>query len=159
MRIELTVQRDCETAGLPTDAEFQAWVDIALTDRAQPASLGLRIVDEAESGALNQRYRQRAGPTNVLSFAADVPEPMARELLAAGVAMPLGDLVLCAPVIRREAEAQGKGEQAHWAHLTVHGVLHLLGFDHQSQAEAAQMESRETELLARLGIADPYAPR
>jgi probable rRNA maturation factor len=106
------------------------------------------VVDCAESAALNLRFRSREGPTNVLSFAADVP---------AEVDLPLlGDIVICAPLVVEEAAAQGKNLQAHWAHLVIHGALHLLGFDHDSKADARQMESREIALLASLGFSDPY---
>jgi probable rRNA maturation factor len=112
--------------------------------------LVLRIVDEAESASLNQRFRQREGPTNVLAFpAGDVPVP--DEALP-----PLGDIVICAPVVAREAEAQSKRLEAHWAHIVIHGCLHLIGYDHIGDTDAAEMETRERELLADLGYSDPY---
>ena len=108
-----------------------------------------RIVDEAEGRALNERWRGRDHATNVLSFPAELPP---------GVALPLlGDLVVCAPVVAREAAEQGKAEADHWAHLVIHGTLHLLGFDHETEAEATVMEDLERALLAGLGIGDPYA--
>ena len=136
---------------VPALEVFIRWVDAALRDRCPDAEVFIRIVGEAESAELNGRYRRKAGPTNVLSFPAGLP---------AGVPLPaLGDLVICAPVVAREAEAQGKSTEAHWAHMVVHGCLHLLGFDHEREAEAAEMEPLETRILAQLGYPDPYAPR
>lgn len=146
--IEVEVQR--ESAGpAPDDAAFARWVGAALAGRREQAIVSLRIVDAEEGRALNARWRGRDGPTNVLSFPAELPEELGLPLL--------GDLVLCAPVVLREAAEQGKTEQAHWAHLVVHGVLHLLGMDHQDDAEAEAMEAVERAVLAALGIADPYA--
>ena len=110
--------------------------------------LAVRIVDEGEGRALNARWRNRDRPTNVLSFRADLPPEIELPLL--------GDLVLCAPVVLREAAEQGKRARDHWAHLVIHGVLHLLGMDHQDDFEAEVMERREREILATLGIDDPY---
>ena len=118
-------------------------------EREAPASVSVRIVDAEEGRALNQRWRERDRPTNVLSFPADLPPELELPLL--------GDLVLCAPVVLREAAEQGKRAEDHWAHLVIHGVLHLLGMDHQDDAEAEEMEQREREILATLGIGDPYA--
>ena len=105
----------------------------------------------AEGAELNVRYRGREGPTNVLSFVSELPDDLGIDLL--------GDLVLCAPVVAAEAGDQGKAPADHWAHLVVHGVLHLLGHDHQADADAERMEAREREVLAGLGIDDPYASR
>lgn len=114
----------------------------------------MRIVDEAESRALNHRFRDRDAPTNVLSF------PAGDDLvLPEGEARPLGDIVLCAPVVEREAALQGKPAGAHWAHLLVHGALHLLGYDHGNDADAAEMEALEIAVLAAGGLPDPYAGR
>lgn len=107
----------------------------------------IRIVDADESQALNRSYRNKDRPTNVLSFPA---ESLAGETL-------LGDLVICAPVVQSEANAQSKSTRAHWAHMVVHGTLHLLGMDHQTDTEAEQMEQKERELLADLGFVDPYS--
>jgi probable rRNA maturation factor len=110
--------------------------------------VAIRIVDADEGQALNLQYRGRDYATNVLSFPADLPP---------GVNLPLiGDLVICAPVVAREAAEQGKKPTDHWAHMTVHGTLHLLGYDHMEDAEAEAMEALETRILAGLGIADPY---
>jgi probable rRNA maturation factor len=113
------------------------------------ADLAIRIVGEREGCALNRHYRGKDKATNVLSFPAELPE---------GVTLPLlGDIVLCAPVVAREAHAQGKTLSAHYAHLTVHGVLHLLGWDHENAREADAMEALERQVLDLLGYADPYA--
>ena len=147
MAIEVDVQFAVETAGLPAADDFADWARAALAGR-DPAELTVRVVGREESHELNAAYRGKDAPTNVLSFPADLPE-------AVGLAL-LGDIVICAPLVAEEARAQGKAERAHWAHLTVHGVLHLLGHDHQSDDEAAAMEALETGILASLGFPDPY---
>jgi probable rRNA maturation factor len=147
MTIDLAVQRESEYRPLPGDDEFERWVRAALQER-DAAELTIRIVDEDESRALNRRYRDRDYPTNVLSFPADLPAELALDLL--------GDVVICAPRVAEEAREQGKSEPAHWAHLTVHGVLHLLGYDHQDESDAREMEALEIRLLASLGYDDPY---
>jgi probable rRNA maturation factor len=137
--------------GIPAVASFRHWVAAALAGAGhrRSAELSIRIVGAREGRALNRQYRGKDYATNVLSFPVDLPD---------GVASPLlGDLVICAPVVAREAREQGKPPRNHYAHLTVHGVLHLLGFDHQDEREAARMETLETRILAGLGIADPYA--
>ncbi len=138
-----------EDPSLPTPAQFEAWVAAALAGRRDAAELSVRVVEEAEGAELNHTYRHRAGPTNVLSFPCDSPADFEIPLL--------GDIVICAPVVAREARAQNKTILAHWAHLTVHGSLHLLGYDHETPVEAEAMEALETDILAGLGIADPYA--
>ena len=145
-KLQLTVQR--ATQALPADADFQRWAQAALAGRRQMAELVIRIVDEDEGAELNRRYRHKSWPTNVLSFAADLPAGVTTGLL--------GDLVLCAPVVIREASEQGKPEPAHWAHLTVHGILHLLGYVHETGSQAEEMEALETTILAGLGYLDPY---
>ncbi len=137
--------------GIPAATSFRRWVDAALrgAKRRKATELSIRIVDTAEGRALNRDYRGKDYATNVLSFEAELPP---------GVKLPLiGDLAICAPVVAREAAEQGKRERDHWAHLTVHGVLHLLGYDHIEDADAEVMEALETRVLADLGIADPYA--
>ena len=122
---------------------------IATARRRKATELSIRIVDIAEGRALNRDYRGKDYATNVLSFPAELPP---------GVSLPLiGDLAICAPVVAREAAEQGKDPRDHWAHMTVHGVLHLLGYDHIQDSEAEAMEALETRILAGLGIADPYA--
>ncbi|WP_049621755.1 rRNA maturation RNase YbeY [Frateuria defendens] len=137
-------------AGLPAAASFRRWAEAALrgAKRRRPAELSIRLVDAEEGRELNRAYRGKDYATNVLSFPAELPP---------GVKLPLiGDLAICAPVVAREAAEQGKPARHHWAHLTVHGVLHLLGYDHIVEAEAEAMEALETRILAGLGIADPY---
>ena len=137
--------------GLPAAVSFRRWVAAALQGarRRKSAELSIRIVDTAEGRALNRDYRGKDYATNVLSFPAELPP---------GIDLPLiGDLAICAPVVLREAAEQSKLARDHWAHLTVHGVLHLLGHDHLEDAEAERMERLETRILAGLGIADPYA--
>ena len=151
MALEVSVQREASQAAVPDDAAFQRWASAAAADRN--ATLVIRLVDAAESEALNQRYRGKAKPTNVLSFPAELPAVVLRELAQP----PLGDLVICVPLVEAEAQAQGKAVAHHWAHLVMHGVLHLRGFDHETDQEAGHMEALERELLAGFGIADPYA--
>ena len=138
--------------GIPAATSFRCWVAAALAGAGhrQAAELSIRIVDANEGRALNSRYRHKDHATNVLSFPADLPD---------GIELPLlGDLVICAPVVAREAVEQGKPARNHWAHLTVHGVLHLLGHDHLKPTEAERMEALETRILAGLGIPNPYQP-
>jgi len=137
-----------EQQGLPTAAQFQEWVEAALSGYNQAAELTIRLVDELEGAELNEQYRKKSGPTNVLSFPFEAPEGVELALL--------GDLVICAPVVSREAQEQSKELLQHWTHLVVHGVLHLLGFDHIEEAEAVEMESLEIKILKGLGISDPY---
>lgn len=139
---------------IPSRAELRRWGEAVLTDQGLArAALSVRVVDAAEGAALNRDYRGRDYPTNVLSFPFDPPPG----LPAAASGGFLGDLVLCAPVIEREAAEQGKPLAAHWAHLLVHGLLHLLGHDHLDAGEALRMEARERAILAGLGLPDPYA--
>ncbi|MEO6800643.1 MAG: rRNA maturation RNase YbeY [Rhodanobacter sp.] len=148
--VTLAVGYAVPRAGLPAPASFRRWVEAALrgAKRRKPAELAIRIVGAAEARALNHDYRGKDYATNVLSFPVE---------FSPGVALPLiGDLAICAPVVLREAADQGKSARDHWAHLTVHGVLHLLGHDHIEDAEADAMEALETRILDALGIADPY---
>lgn len=137
-------------AGIPAATSFRRWVAATLQQqRRRSAELSIRLVDSAEGRELNQQYRGKDYATNVLSFPVELPS---------GIKLPLlGDLVVCAPVVGREAVAQGKSPRDHYAHLTVHGVLHLLGHDHKIEADAERMEAIERRILAGLGIADPYA--
>lgn len=142
---------------LPSPADFRLWAEAALAeageaDSTQDVELSIRLVGNEESQALNRDYRDKDRPTNVLSFPADLPEMILAELDA----RPLGDLAICAPVVLREADEQGKTAGAHWAHMTVHGVLHLLGHDHIEAEDAARMEPLEISILARLGVDNPY---
>ena len=139
MTVELELQIACDADGLPAEAEFLRWAETVLKRRPGAMELVIRVVGTEESAGLNQRFRGKSGPTNVLSFPFRAPPPVTSGLL--------GDLVICAPVVCREARDQGKPEVAHWAHMVVHGVLHLIGYDHQTAAEAGEMEAMET--LAR----------
>jgi len=142
------LQQASQQQGIPSAEQFESWVVAALSQYKKPVELTIRIVDEAEGTELNEQYRKKSGPTNVLSFPFEAPE---------GVELDwLGDLVICAPVVSREALEQSKKELSHWAHLVVHGVLHLLGFDHINAAEALEMEHCEIEALKGLGITNPY---
>ena len=148
MSVQLEVQRTVE--GGPEDEDIRRWVEAVLADadRTGNTELTVRIVDEDEIRQLNQTYRHQTGPTNVLSFPFEAPPEVDLDLL--------GDLVIAAPVVAREAREQGKPEIAHWAHLVVHGTLHLLGLDHQTPAEAEAMEAREVRILQALGFPNPY---
>ena len=149
VRLDVSVSYAAPRTGVPSAVSFRKWVAAALKSRIREADLAIRIVDAKEGRALNRHYRGKDYATNVLSFPADLPE---------GVKMPLlGDLVICAPVVAREAKEQRKPAQAHYAHLTVHGVLHLLGWNHEDDKEAEAMEQLEREILAGLGLPDPYA--
>ena len=140
-KLALAVQYAGATQDVPTVAQFRKWAKQALRTDAE---IALRVVDEDEGRMLNREYRGKDYATNVLTF------PLADEPLL------MGDIVLCAPVVAREAEAQQKPLLAHYAHLTVHGVLHLQGYDHETDAEAVQMENLETEIITQMGYADPY---
>ncbi|QOW20290.1 rRNA maturation RNase YbeY [Lysobacter ciconiae] len=146
--LEVSVSYGLPRRGIPSPQSFRRWAAAALDGRIREADLAIRLVDDREGLALNRHYRGKDHPTNVLSFPADLPN---------GVTLPLlGDLVICAPVVAREAAEQNKRVNAHYAHLTVHGILHLLGWDHEDEREAECMEQLEREILATLDIADPY---
>ncbi|HET7396332.1 MAG TPA: rRNA maturation RNase YbeY [Gammaproteobacteria bacterium] len=150
-QVRVSLQNATPASKVPTQAQLKRWVAAALTDRAEAAEVSIRIVDEEEGAALNRAWRHKDYATNVLSFPAELPSEIKSALL--------GDLVICAPVVAREAAEQGKRLEAHWAHLVVHGTLHLLGFDHVLEADAERMEARETGILAGLGYPDPYQER
>jgi probable rRNA maturation factor len=155
-RLELNVGYASRTPWVPGSLLLSKWAAAALGPMRKPVSkpvsktmvLSVRIVGRSRSRSLNAHYRHKDKPTNVLSFAGAGNAPDGRYFL--------GELVICAPVVAFEAHAQGKSLQAHWAHMTVHGVLHLLGFDHERAPEAAKMASREIQILDRLGFSDPY---
>lgn len=157
VRLDVSVGYALPRAGLPAAVSFRRWAAAALHGRIREADLAIRLVDASEGRALNRHYRGKDAATNVLSFPAEIAEGVK---LPKGVKMPLlGDLVLCAPVIAREAREQNKPLAEHYAHLTVHGVLHLLGWDHGDDREAECMEQLEREILAGLDIGDPYIER
>jgi probable rRNA maturation factor len=145
----IVFQNASRSKSIPALGEIRRWLGSALEGVAGD-EVTVRIVDAAEGAVLNRRYRAKRGATNVLAFPAELPS------WADGERPVLGDLVLCAPVIEREASEQGKPLAAHWAHVLIHGALHLAGFDHQDAANAAIMETRERELLAAFGYPDPY---
>ena len=152
IHLDVAVNYAAPRAGVPAAVSFRKWVAAALKGRIREADLAIRIVDEREGQALNRHYRGKDYATNVLSFPAELPEGLPK-----GVKFPLlGDLVICAPVVAREADAQGKPRNAHYAHLTIHGCLHLLGMDHVDPREAEAMEQLERDILAGLGVPDPY---
>lgn len=146
MKLDLTVQRATHRR-IPEMREMRRWARAALRGvRRARVAIVVRIVDESESAELNSRYRGRPGPTNVLSFS--YGEKPTHDL---------GDIVICAPLVVREAKENNKKIKDHWAHLVVHAILHLRGYDHEHESDAARMETRETRILKRLGFPDPYA--
>lgn len=147
MNLELDIQNACSRA-VPADADFARWIEAALDGERDDAEVSLRLVDADEITALNHQYRGKNYATNVLSFPADLPEELELPLL--------GDIVVCAEVVEREALEQHKTGTAHWAHMVVHGTLHLLGYDHIEDDEADAMEGREIEILERLNFPNPY---
>lgn len=148
MSIILDLQLASTASDLPTENQIQQWLDAAILPFQAEAEVTVRIVDESESQQLNFDYREKDKPTNVLSFPFQCPP---------GIELPLlGDLVICAGVVAQEAKEQQKPLTAHWAHMVVHGSLHLLGFDHINDADAFEMEAEEIQILAELGFADPY---
>jgi probable rRNA maturation factor len=154
IRLDVSVGYAVPRAGLPSALSFRKWIAAALANRIREADLAVRIVGTREGRALNRHYRGKDYATNVLSFPAELDETIK---LPKGVTLPLlGDLVLCAPVVAREAREQKKPLAAHYAHLTVHGTLHLLGWDHADDKDAECMEQLERDILAGLGISDPY---
>lgn len=147
MTLELDIQNERNYIDIPALADFNRWVKASLIRHYDSLEQTIRIVDESESRQLNARFRGREKPTNVLSFPSESPYLDYQ---------CLGDLVICAPLVAREAIAQNKPEKAHWAHLVVHGMLHLQGYDHQNEADASEMEELEVEILSTLGYSNPY---
>jgi probable rRNA maturation factor len=142
--------QSASTGPVPSEDDIRSWIVATLAGLTQreKTEISVRLVDTEEMTTLNQTYRGVAGPTNVLSFPSDLPDELQLPLL--------GDLVICAPVVRAEAAQQGKSLTAHWAHMTIHGTLHLLGYDHIAESEAATMEALESAILARLDYPCPY---
>jgi probable rRNA maturation factor len=149
--LSLDLQLKSRAAHVPSRRQFAAWINKALLGRVDvPVEITLRVVGPTEMRALNREYRGKDYATNVLSFPFEAPK---------GITLPvrvLGDIVLCAATVQHEAREQGKAVEAHWAHLTVHGVLHLLGLDHQTPRHANVMEGAEIAILALLGFGNPY---
>ena len=148
--LQLDLQIASDANSLPTQTQFAQWISHTLQhlDKLSVVEMTLRIVDVNEMTHLNETYRKKSGPTNVLSFPFTNPPGMTLPLL--------GDIIICADIIRDEAKAQGKSLEAHWAHMVIHGCLHLLGYDHIVDAEAVEMESLETKLMLELGYKEPY---
>jgi len=142
------IQVACTSEDPPDEDSIRRWVDAAIRDERETTELSVRIVEIQESQALNEQYRHAQGPTNVLSFPFEALTPEPLDLI--------GDLVICAPVVVAEAKQQHKNLQAHWAHMTIHGVLHLLGYTHDNDQDALIMESLETEIIQGLGFPPPY---
>ena len=147
MAVTIDLQNDAALAGVPAEPQLQAWVEAALQSDYATLEQTIRVVDRDEGGELNRRYRGKPAATNVLAFPFD----------GAHLGYDcLGDLVLCAPLVAEEAAAQGKPAEAHWAHLVVHGMLHLQGFDHHDNADRERMEALEIQILGGLGYTNPY---
>lgn len=148
MNINLDVQREVDA--LPKNEELLKWLKETLASEQQhgDTELTIRFVDEKESADLNEQYRHKKGSTNILSFPFETPAEVELNLL--------GDLIICAEVVRKEATEQKKEELAHWAHMVVHGTLHLLGYDHLTDEQASVMETKEIKILSQLGYTDPY---
>ena len=151
MHLSLDLDNGCKDADSPDENQLRRWISAALRSQAgshDDTEIALKIVDETEGAALNQQYRGRQGATNVLSFpfTAVTPDPLPM----------LGDLVICAPVVAREAAEQNKSSEAHWAHMLVHGVLHLLGHDHLTDEDAERMGALETQIMQQMGYPAPY---
>lgn len=145
---QLEVQRIFTSAGQPGDKDFQCWLDVALEGIQHDTEIVVRIVDIEEMTQLNEQYRHKNGATNILSFPVEVPDGVELDLL--------GDLVICAPLVESEAKDQHKELIHHWAHLVIHGILHLLGYDHIDDDKAEVMEATEISILKKLNINNPY---
>ncbi len=157
MNISVDLQVACPVDSIPQETEVRAWLEEAYQagkpDARRQSDVSVRIVDEDESRTLNKQYRKQNKPTNVLAFPAELvglPDDE-RDLL--------GDLVICGPLVEQEAQEQGKSAAGHWGHLLVHGMLHLLGYDHETTRQATEMEMMEKKILADRGIEDPYRDR
>ncbi|MEO8402025.1 MAG: rRNA maturation RNase YbeY [Gammaproteobacteria bacterium] len=147
---DITIQRIVAAKNSPSSVKLKRFATTALKNKIAACELTIRIVDKNEITELNNTYRHKNKPTNVLSFPFDMPDELDEEIPL------LGDIVICADIIEEEAGAQGKTVEAHWAHMVVHGVLHLLGFDHEKNDDAEHMEAEEIKILASLGFSNPY---
>lgn len=148
MSIQLDLQIACTSSNLPSEQDFQLWVETCLAQYQTPFELTIRLVEKSESQELNHTYRGKDKSTNVLSFPFEVPEGVELNLL--------GDLIICSEVVAEEAQKQGKSLQSHWAHMVIHGCLHLLGYDHIADDEAEEMEALEINLMKSLNFSNPY---
>lgn len=148
VEIQRELDQEIDRPGLPSDEDFQCWVTLALEGRKTGGEVCIRLVEPTESQQLNSDYRGKDAPTNVLSFPFEAPAGIPMDLL--------GDLAICAEIVTKEASDQGKPVMHHWAHMVIHGSLHLIGFDHINDIDAEQMETLEIALLATLNIPDPY---
>jgi probable rRNA maturation factor len=146
VRVDIDFATQCDD--YPLDQDIKSWASTVLKNRLPSASLTIKIVDEEEMILLNRTYRHKEKSTNVLSFPCQLPDFLKGDIL--------GDIAICAPVVQREAALQNKNLQFHWAHLIVHGILHLLGYDHENESDAVVMENLEKILLEELGFPDPY---
>jgi len=151
--IDVDIQLASESSPLPSEEQLTLWAQTALSAFKDEAQLSIRLVDDEESQQLNHEYRGKDKPTNVLSFPFEVPEELQG---IEDISSLIGDLVICVPVVSREAQEQNKTFEHHFAHMVVHGCLHLLGYDHIKDEEAEIMEDLERQILAKLEIADPY---
>lgn len=147
-RLKITVQTIASNTFIPSRYFLQQWANKALSDRTENSQVNIRLVNKKESAKLNHIYRHKKGPTNILSFSFEPPPGVNSSFL--------GDLVICAPLVNQEAKQQQKTHLAHWAHLVMHGCLHLLGYDHHNNKEAKRMETLEIQLLEDLGYENPY---
>lgn len=146
--MKINLQIITQEKNIPSESLFKSWVKAALQGKKQKMEVTIRLVDEPEITELNKKYRHKKSPTNVLAFSFQAPP---------GIKIPiLGDIVICAPVANKEAIEQKKSSQAHWAHLTIHGVLHLLGYKHSTQKDTQKMEALEIRILKKLGFPNPY---
>lgn len=154
MKVTVDYSNDCNSDWAPDESLCTQWIHAALAAAAQQQDclVSVSFVTEPVSAELNARYRDKNTATNVLSFPSDYPDSLANAVTY----KPLGDIVVCPAVVEREAAEQNKPLQAHWAHMLIHGALHLLGYDHQSESDAQKMETLEVSTLRALGISNPY---
>ena len=148
MKINVDIENFSSCKNIPDEIFFHRWVSASLSSQKKPLEVVIRVINEDESAALNNRFRKKNVATNVLSFPADLPESLNFPLL--------GDLAICAQVVAREADEQNKDLDAHWAHIVIHGSLHLIGFDHEDDADAKKMEKMETKILSEFYFPSPY---
>tara|TARA_R110002111_G_scaffold42704_2_gene78585 strand:+ start:14154 stop:14615 length:462 start_codon:yes stop_codon:yes gene_type:complete len=151
MTVEIQIVSTSQS--LPSQEQFNQWVDLAIEPARQGADVVIRIVDKVESAELNQTYREKEGATNVLSFPFEMPDGIPAEALTGDI---LGDLVICDAIVEQQAKQQEKPRMSHWAHMVIHGCLHLQGYDHVEPEQAVAMENLEIKLLNSIGIDNPY---